>query len=306
MQLFFYLFPLKIVVNLYLCGKNRFNSSKMKQLLFLGLLLSVGFICRIHASTVCPDKEIFNRYRETFQEKKELPLNELVTETAKFFLGTPYVGGTLEKEPEQLVANLHELDCTTLVETSLALARTLKNDTLSWNAFCNNLQQIRYHQGLINGYASRKHYASDWIVSNEQQGIVADVTFRSGGEPYVFHVAFMSSHPDKYKQLAADSSLVSLIREKEDELNRHAFYFIPKEKISTLQNQIRNGDIICFTTSIKGLDISHMGYAYWDKGELTFIHASTVARKVIVNPDPLTRYIHGVRLNTGILVVRPL
>lgn len=42
---------------------------------------------------------------------------------AKKLLGRPYVGQTLEiNEEEQLVVNLRELDCTTLVETSAALA----------------------------------------------------------------------------------------------------------------------------------------------------------------------------------------
>ena len=44
---------------------------------------------------------------------------------AKQFINVPYVASTLEvSDPEQLVVNLHALDCTTLVETAAALTLT--------------------------------------------------------------------------------------------------------------------------------------------------------------------------------------
>ena len=44
---------------------------------------------------------------------------------ARHFLGRPYVGATLEvHDPEWLVVNLRGLDCTTLIETVLALSVT--------------------------------------------------------------------------------------------------------------------------------------------------------------------------------------
>ena len=44
-------------------------------------------------------------------------------EIGKFFLGTPYVAGTLEtKGAEHLVVNLREYDCVTFVENVVALA----------------------------------------------------------------------------------------------------------------------------------------------------------------------------------------
>ena len=47
----------------------------------------------------------------------------------KKFLGLPYVGHTLENgDEEHLIVNLHELDCTTFVETVLALTLCDKDD----------------------------------------------------------------------------------------------------------------------------------------------------------------------------------
>ncbi len=76
-----------------------------------------------------------------------------------YFQGTPYVGHTLEAEgEEQLVINLREMDCTTLVENCLALAKTIQNGRPDFSRFASRLKNIRYHSGIINGYPSRLHY----------------------------------------------------------------------------------------------------------------------------------------------------
>lgn len=278
----------------------------MKHLLLYGLFICWTTPLWGQVSYTARDEAIFGSYCDAIRGRKELPFNEVIVATARFFLSSPYVASTLEKEPEQLVVNLRELDCTTLVETVLALSRAAKSDTVTFETFCDNLRQIRYREGRIAGYVSRKHYTSDWIVENERAGIVKDITQEIGGKPFPVAVSFMSTHPDKYKQLAKDTSLVALMREKEAEINRRPYFYIPKEEIARVADKIRDGDIICFTTSIKGLDISHVGYAYWNKGKLSFIHASTSAHQVIVNPVPLADYIAVVKHNSGIMVVRPV
>lgn len=251
------------------------------------------------------DEEIFLRYVESMCEKRNLPVSQLIIETARFFLGTPYVAATLEKEPEQLVVNLSELDCTTFVENCLALTRTLREKgTPSFDSFRRNLQQIRYRSGKITDYSSRLHYMSDWITENERHGIVTNITRTIGGIPHPIRLSFISSHPDAYKQLRTDTSLINTIRTIEQQINARTHHYIPKAKIDSVEKKIRNGDIIFFTTSIQGLDVSHMAYAYWEKGKLSFIHASLSERKVIVNPTPLSEYTRQVKHNTGILVVR--
>ena len=54
----------------------------------------------------------------------------------KEFLGTPYVSGTLEGgDTETLTINLDEMDCTTYVETVMALAYTIGEGRTSWRDF---------------------------------------------------------------------------------------------------------------------------------------------------------------------------
>ena len=90
------------------------------------------------------DHAIYDRYCTQMEPEKSLPLDELMIHTALFFRGTPYVASTLEKEPEGLVVNLQELDCTTFAETVLALSRTLREENPTFGNFCENLQQLRY------------------------------------------------------------------------------------------------------------------------------------------------------------------
>lgn len=278
----------------------------MKRILLFWGLAGLMVVAKGQEGGEPADRQVFERYAERFAGKEREPAAGLALQTALFFRGAPYVAATLEKEPERLVVDLREFDCTTLVETSLALARAVRSDSLGWAAFCRELQLIRYRNGEIDGYASRKHYVSDWIADNERLGLVKEITREIGGKPYPLHVSFMSAHPGKYKQLASDPGLRAAIERQEEAVNRTAVFYVPEDEIDKAAPQIRNGDILCFTTTWKGLDVSHMGFACWLDGTLTFVHASSTARKVIVNPEPLTDYVKRVKHNSGIRVVRPL
>lgn len=251
------------------------------------------------------DKAVFERYRAEMEVKQTLPLPDLIVETAKFFLGTPYVASTLEKEPEGLVVNLRELDCSTFVESVLALSLTMKEAHPSFDNFCRNLQWIRYRDGEIAGYASRLHYTSDWLYENGRKGIVKDISREIGGERLMLNLNFMSTHPGSYKQLKDHPERVKEIAAIEKEINARTYYYLPEQKVEATAGSLQPGDMVCITTSIKGLDISHVGFIYKEKGMLTFIHASTLAKKVIVNQEPLSVYLSKGKSSTGVMIARP-
>ena len=69
--------------------------------------------------TLDADSLVFVRYVASMPTASSQSMAETVVQTARFFLGTPYVGATLEQEPEQLVVNLRAFDCTTFVENVL-------------------------------------------------------------------------------------------------------------------------------------------------------------------------------------------
>jgi hypothetical protein len=224
-----------------------------------------------------------------------------------FFKDCPYVAHTLEKEPEQLVVNLRELDCTTFVETVLALSRTIKRySNPAFENFCRELQKIRYRNGEIRDYTSRLHYFSDWIYENGQRGFVKDITESMGGEPYMVSVSFMSSHPESYRQLKGHPKFVNTIAKQEKEISRRKNYsIIPKEKIKSCEKGIKEGDIVCFVTDKEGLDISHIGFLFFQNRTLTFIHASSQYKKAVVGKKSLIDYVSDIKSNKGIMIVRP-
>lgn len=251
------------------------------------------------------DKGIFESYLNSVQTVDKLCSDILMDETAKFFLGVPYVDKTLEYEPERLIVNLREMDCMTFVENVLALAEAFASGTPSWQTYLEKLQQIRYRDGKIEGYTSRLHYASDWIYENEKKGLIADITKEIGGVPLAMDVSFVSTHPESYMQLQSHPEYIAVMAKKEKEINSRQYYYIPKEEIDKREAQIRTGDIVCFVTSIKGLDISHVGIVHKEGDKMTFIHASSGKKRVIINEESLQDYVLGIKKSKGIMVLRP-
>jgi hypothetical protein len=94
------------------------------------------------------------------------------------------------------------------------------------------------------------------------------------------------------------------MRKKENEIRSRKYFYIPQDSIDALKNNVRNGDIIGFTTHSRGLDITHVAIAYWVDDELTFIHASSAKKKVIINPESLAEYTKRIKSNDGVIVVR--
>ncbi|MDR0542363.1 MAG: DUF1460 domain-containing protein [Dysgonamonadaceae bacterium] len=232
--------------------------------------------------------------------------NELIVKAALALLHTPYVAHTLEGNREEaLVVNLMELDCMTFVENCLALSRAAQYPKPDFKDFVRQLQSIRYRAGIIDGYTSRLHYTTDWITDNVGMGIIEDIACEWGGKRFHPNVGFMSSHPERYPALKENPQEVAAMTNIEQAINqRDAYYYIPKNEIRNKQSFIRSGDMIGFTTNIPGLDISHVAIAYWDKGRLSFIHASTQYMKVIINPESLIDYCKEIQTNTGIVVLR--
>jgi len=270
----------------------------------LFLLLFSFVYCGAIAQTQS-DKEIVETYFKLTQKNS---IDSEIIRAALSLLDTPYVGGTLERsEEEELIINLHEIDCMTLVEYCLAMSRAAQSPSPDWESFARELRQIRYRDGIINGYISRLHYSTDWIFDNSGKGIVEDVTYALGGHKLKTDLHYMSENYEKYPHLACCPEAVEQIALIEKAINeRNIYYYIPKKEIVQNQSKIKSGDIIGFATSISGLDISHLALAYWNKQQLTFIHASSTAKKVIINPESLIDYCNASRSCTGIVVIRPV
>jgi hypothetical protein len=236
------------------------------------------------------------------------PITDVMADIGKTFLGTDYLSHGIEDNgDEQLVINLTGLDCTTFVENTLVFARLIKMGKASFKDYENELQKIRYRGGNIDQYPSRLHYFTDWIYDNEQKGIIDDVTELVGGKPVQFHLNFMSTHPESYPQLKNHPEFIKEIRKQEAEIGRRSYFYVPKERIGFVENQINNGDIIAFTTSIPGLDVSHVGIAVrMEDNRIHILHAPHVGSVVQITEEPLSAYINKIKKDTGIMVLKPL
>ena len=250
------------------------------------------------------DVENFNEVMQLVAPDRDLPMNQLVIKVAKHFLGTPYVAGTLELEPERLTVNTRETDCILFVEMCLALSLTAKEAEPTFEKYVDNLRQLRYRDGKVDGYASRLHYTSEWIIQGTTRGLFEDVSRACGGSPLDQKFFFMSQHPASYKQLKDSPETVKKIRAVEQNLDSWDYWYIPKADLPKCIKHIKTGDIIGFNSSTPGLDIAHVAYAYWEGDTLTFIHASYTDKKVVINKTPLVPYTNGIKAHNGLRVIR--
>ena len=223
----------------------------------------------------------------------------------------PYVARTLEGgECERLVVNLRQLDCTTYVENVIALYLCIKNEKTTFRDFCNYLRNIRYENGIVT-YPTRLHYFSYWIEQNTLTGIVREIVPQDSSvtEDSEYDIYYMSSNPEKYPALRKDTSLIDDIAEMEKYFDGKTYRYIPKAKLKnpeSLQAYIKDGDIIAIVTNKKGLDISHIGFAAWHKGNLHLLNASSIHKKVVEEPMSLYKYMMRHPSQTGIRIIRVL
>jgi hypothetical protein len=252
------------------------------------------------------DCQICSEKLNVFSSLSDLSPGELVIRIGESFLGAPYVAKSLEAQPEQLVVNLRGFDCTTFLESCLSLTRCVKNKDTSCSGLSKELMDLRYRKGAVDGYVSRLHYFSEWISCNSAKGLVRDVTAELGGETFDLELDFMSTHPALYAQLSHDSSLVSDIRIIEKKVSSLPFSYIPKEKLMQAEQGINNGDILAITSTIRGLDIAHTGFAVRKDGRIYMLHASSLHKKVEITAQPLQEYLQGIGNMSGVMVIRPL
>ena len=255
------------------------------------------------------DLQIFNQYISYISSNTQSQeLDELLEKTAYFFLDKPYTPHTLEIENEEsVVVNLREFDCTTYIETVVALTQTVRSQDYSFENFIKKLKTLRYRYGIVDGYASRLHYFTDWLYENEKGGVLKNVTVLIGGITEDKQLNFMSTHRTAYSQLKFDDSNLSEIIDVEKEIyERGGITYIPKSKIVDIDYRIPHMSIIAFTTSINGLDVTHTGFAFGKDGELTFIHASSAKNKVIIDSLTLSDYCNLQKSCTGIIVAKLL
>lgn len=199
--------------------------------------------------------------------KKNYSVTDRITLYSELFLGTPYSWHATGDGPYALyeawpLVDLDSTNCMVYCEHVLALA---VSD--SWDNFFNNLQQIRYKDGII-GMRSRNHYTmADWLPENDW--ILDDVSEKVGGD-YTRSVTRVISHETFF----ANKGMDDLRYVKPD--RRVTVQYVPMDHVKDVKANIHNGDIVAMIYADKDNVFSaHMLMIVEKDGKLYFREAST-------------------------------
>ena len=265
--------------------------------------LSISIIFLMLSTSMMAQSNLQKVFSQKMDVADSREMGTKMLRMSESFLGMPYVGGTLEGNPtERLVCKFDGLDCTTLVESSIALA-VAKTENPTFEGYKNELTKLRYRDGIIDGYPSRLHYILDWLYENEKRGRLEDITEKVGGVPYKKEINFMTNHANLYPALA-ETSAWEKVKEQENLINSREHSYIPKAEIQKAEPMLHDGDIVAFTSAVEGLDVNHMGVITRVGSRAYLIHASLAGKKVIISNVPLAEYVASVPKHTGMIVAR--
>ncbi|MBK9734395.1 MAG: DUF1460 domain-containing protein [Saprospiraceae bacterium] len=248
---------------------------------------------------LCCRNEIYSQ--RFIEQNDESAMADCIIEHGKNLLGSNFEANTLDiGDEESLTFFKDRFDCITFVEYVLAMSLSQVKGNHSFEFY---LQQLRYRNGVIAGYGSRLHYFSEWIIQNQKQGLIKDITLKIGGIKRIKKINFISKHKKMYPHI---KSLIDYedIKTSENVINHHSCNFIPKAKVKKSLNFINGGDIIAITTDKPGLDFVHAGIAVKVENKLYLLHASKDEKKVVISKLPLVNYLNANRNQSGIVVLR--
>jgi hypothetical protein len=168
------------------------------------------------------------------------------------------------------------------------------------------MRQIRYRDGILNGYASRLHYFSEWIANNQQKGLVANLTIALGGELKSKRIDWMTQHRTAYRQLS-DPGQFERIAQVERKRSRIAIPQISKPALSNIVEELMDGDVVAFVSTRPGLDVGHVALiARSPDGSAHLLHASDRSNKVVLTAETLEQYFQYLPNASGIMIARPI
>jgi hypothetical protein len=244
-------------------------------------------------------------FRAVGERKANETLGELAVRAGKLRLGTPYLDAPQIDAPEELNIKLDTLQCQSFVESSLAIARCVTEGTANAECFAREIQQFRYRDGLVNGFASRLHYFNDWLADNARRGSIVMLEAKDTAK-WTGDLNYMTKHSKRYPALA-HAEVLAAISADEARINAADNRYVPKEDVATIEKQLKTGDVIAFVSSQKpGLMISHTGFVVRDTGGvMKIMHASSYHGKVIITRTDLAGYVNARPDRLGIMVARP-
>lgn len=186
-----------------------------------------------------------------------LSFSKRIEAIARAWVGRPYgVGGPLGEGPggrydQDPLYRTDTFDCTTFVETVLALANTEGPDVLA--CFRDEMNALRYRNGQVS-YADRNHIIeTDWTPLNSEAGYVRDATLKAFGKDNVREARAWIDKKSWYRakkledlKLIAPRSIEArkrLLKEWIDEgkpfaPTRVSLPYVPKQRLLALKDRL--------------------------------------------------------------------
>lgn len=209
---------------------------------------------------------------------------ELIGKVSFAFLGTPYQADTLSGssvEKEKLVANFNGVDCFTLIDYINALSLATKPED-----FLPQLVKTRYINGEVD-YLHRKHFFSDWYASVPRNAV--DVTSTISKNALIVRKN-INRKADGGEYIPGLGTIP-----------REITYIPGKDIDETVLRNLKTGDFIGVYTPLAGLDVTHVGIAIKENGNVWFRNASSLEKNKKVVDSPLLDYM---KTKPGMIVLR--
>lgn len=241
-------------------------------------------------------------------------IGERTTEFGKAICGTPYENYTLELDNriESPSVNFLGKDCWTFYETSLAMARMVKNPPSLWSreVLLHYVELERYRDGHCDGtYVSRMHHLEEVFYNNEKRGLGKNVTSLLGGVPLRRQVKYMqtSTAIRNSRYLRNNPSMVPQMAKIEAYISMIPVTFIPSSRVRSIESKLKNGDVIAIVSNWHSAYTSHVGLAKRSGTTCRFMHASSSrdkGRQCLVDVR-ISQYLREKSSHIGITVFRP-
>jgi len=208
--------------------------------------------------------------------QKSMTITERMNYFSEMFLGVPYADNCTGDGPYALyetepLVNFQATNCMVFCEHVLALSISD-----SWDNFFNNLQQIRYRDGVI-GIRSRNHYTmADWRPENSW--LLEDVSRTIGGENTQTVTRTISHKTFLKGRGVEDLRYVQPDRKISIEL-------VPIRTLLSIKSRIKPGDILVLIFANKtDIFAAHMVMAAGKDGIL-YIRESSNSRMTTFETD---------------------
>lgn len=229
----------------------------------------------------------------------------LTVRVAEAALGRPYADPPATGAPEVVNLNVDAFECVSFVESSLAMARCVWQQTPTSTCFSQEIVTIRYRDGRIDGFPSRLHYFEDWLGDNARRGHMHLLAGQLGGETMMRHTAYMTDHSALFPALK-DAEVLRRIQAMERHLSNQPQVIVMREMVGAIEPRLMDGDIIAVTTRRSNILVRHTGLVQLAPDRTVhLLHASSAHHKVTRTKETLAEYINRRPEREGIMVARP-